>query len=226
GSNSLGNNTGQVLQPVIDGITEQTAFGNNVKVEMFERLSNGTLVPVGVDLNNPNQAFAFTDETSRFKIQVKAGYFQTDGSSDGPHTFVLRATDAAGVVGESVTINYTLNTKPVIQAQSVRLDPNGPLPADQGGSDSGLSFTDRITKVTNPSIDGSVLQVAPVPIQIFDVTNSANPVLVATGQTNAQGNFAIQIPNGVYRTDGSTDGPHTLRIVSPRQPVPSDPVDF
>jgi subtilisin-like proprotein convertase family protein len=222
----FGSTSGKVLQPVIDGLTEQSAFTNLVKIEMFERLPDGTLVNVGVDPNNPNQPFTFTDLVGRFKIQIKPGYLQADGTSDGRHTLVLRGTDAAGVVGEFATTTYNLDTTPFIHVESIRLDPNGPLPPSQGGSDSGLSFTDRITRVTNPILDGQVDQAAPVPIQLFDITDPNNPRLIGSGSTNALGAFSVQVFAGAYRADGSTDGTHIIRIFSPRQPTPSNSVQF
>jgi subtilisin-like proprotein convertase family protein len=213
----FGSNPGPVfgtislLTPVIDGMSEQSLFGNHVKIELFD-LSNGTPVPIGVDLNNPNQPYTFTDVNGRFEIQVEPGYLKADGSTDGLKTLGIRATDGAGVIGNMATFTFTLDTTPFIDPASVHLDANAPLPASQGGSDSGLSFTDHITYVTQPIIDGNVHQAAPVTVELFD---SANPsVVIGSGMTDQNGHFSIQINPGVYKTDGSTDGVHTINILA------------
>jgi subtilisin-like proprotein convertase family protein len=220
----------KVLQPVFDGISIPSAFGNKIKVEMFERLPDGTLVLVGVDLNNPAQAFTFTDEQGRFRLQLKAGYFKADGTTDGPHTFIFRASDAAGVVGSQVPFVVVLNTQPHI----VDLGPNGnyfsqtlPLPNqfgadDQGGSDSGLDRNDRVTKVIRPYIVGTVdFQAAPVLVQLLE-----GGKVIGQGMTDANGKFSIQVNDGVYKADGSTDGLHTIQIVAPHGTTPSNTVTF
>src|SRR5439155_9701546 len=158
GSNPFGNNTTSVLSAVIDGLSEPSSYGNHVRIKLYNRVRTGPGPTdfrdddVGVDINNPNQPFAYTDEQGRFQIQVKAGYFQTDGSSDGLKTLVVKAIDDAGSVGPPQIFTYTLNTTPSIQAVSIALDASRPALA--GGSDSGLiypfpgvagTFTDRIT---------------------------------------------------------------------------------
>ena len=47
----------------------------------------------------------------------------------------------------------------------------------------------------------------------IDLYDQANPtVLIGTGTTDANGNFQVQIFPGVYKSDGTTDGPHTILI--------------
>jgi subtilisin-like proprotein convertase family protein len=232
-------NNFSVLTPVLDGMSEQSAFNNTVKIELFDvtnGVANAVEIGVGIDANgnvltdssgNPIP-YALTDSTGRFKIMVQAGYFKADGSTDGVKTFAVRATDAAGAVGNFTFFTYTLNTTPFIHADRIRFDPNSPT--TPGGSDSGLllptpgalgTFTDQLTNIIQPFIqgfNGAVDQAAPVPIQIFDITNPKSPVLVGTGNTDASGNFDIQLNAGVYKSDGSTDGVHVLQIVSPHTP--------
>ena len=55
------------LQPLIDGMSEQSAFGNHVKIELLD--ANGNII--SVDPNTPSQPFTFTDETGRFKVRIE-----------------------------------------------------------------------------------------------------------------------------------------------------------
>jgi subtilisin-like proprotein convertase family protein len=235
-----------VITPVLDGMSEQSAFSNTVKIELFDvtnGLANPINIGVGVDANgniitdsSGNAVpYAFTDSTGRFRIEVGPGYFKADGSTDGPKVLAVRATDAAGTVGPLMLFNFTLNTTPIIIASSIHLDANAPLPANQGGSDSGLAlptpgafntFLDSFTNVTQPIIDGTVNQAAPTTVNIYDATNPSNLILIGSGMTDANGNFSIQVNAGIYKSDGSTDGIKTLQLVAPHIPTPSTTVVF
>jgi subtilisin-like proprotein convertase family protein len=213
-----GSVTGTTTQPVIDGVTELGAFGNKVKIQLYDQLANGTRVPIGVDVNNASQPFTYTDAQGRFQIQVKAGAF----SSDGLHTLVVTATDDAGVVSPVQSITYLINTTPIINAASIALDPT--RPGTPGGSDSGLTypfpgamgtFTDRITNVSAPWIAGTLSQAGPTLIQLYDVTNPANPRLIGSGMSNADGTFSVQVTPGSF----TTDGVKLINIVAVHQPT-------
>jgi subtilisin-like proprotein convertase family protein len=220
--------TTNVLQPVFDGMSELNAFGNTIKIQLFD-LTNGLVNPpeIGFDPANPGNNFVTTDSNGRFFIQVMSGYFKADGSTDGPKLVGLQATDGAGAVGPMVTFKWTLNTTPFIHdlpndPNSPHLDANGPLPASQGGSDSGLSFTDKITNVTQPIFDGLLDQSAPTL-----VTLTENGTIIGSGMTNANGTFSIQIQPGVYGPGGKfADGLQTISIVAPHGGLPSNTVIF
>ena len=95
----------------------QSAFGNLVRIDLLD-LS---------DPNNPKViGTGFTDATGHFSVQVSAGAFKADGSQDGCKVLGVRATDDAGVLGNTVTapvLTFTLDTTPLLDAASVKLDP-------------------------------------------------------------------------------------------------------
>jgi subtilisin-like proprotein convertase family protein len=177
-------NTTTQLQPLIDGMSEQSAFGNHVKIELLDSSGN----PVGADPNNPSQLFTFTDGNGRFSIRVITNVLFPDGSTDGPVTFFLRATDVTnsatqtGIVGEEAAVTFTLDTHPTVTA--VRLS---------AASDSGRSSTDGITNVTHPTIVGNVTDSGPITVNIYDITNGPSATPIATGTTDTSGNFSIPI---------------------------------
>jgi subtilisin-like proprotein convertase family protein len=228
--------TTNVLTPVIDGMSEQSAFNNTVKIQLFD-LTSGTPVLIGVDPNNSMNNFVLTDSTGRFKIQVAAGYFKPDGSTDGVKTLGIQPTDAAGVVGNMFKFTFTLDTTPVVHSTgptAPHFDTVSPLGANQGGSDSGLTvpvlgfqgtFADRLTRVTQPIVDGAISQAAPpVTVELID---EANPnTVIGSGQTDANGNYSIRVNPGVYKNDGTTDGPHVLDVIAVHIPRNSNVVEL
>lgn len=215
GSNPAQNNITSNLQVVIDGLSEPSSFGNHVKIKLYNRVRTGPGPndfrddDIGVDVNNANQPFAYTDEQGRFQVQVKAGAFQADGSSDGLKTLVVVAIDDAGSVGAPMLFTYTLNTTPTIQNAAIALDANRPALA--GGSDTGLlfpfpgvagTFTDRITNIADPYISGVLNQAGPTTVNLFDVTDPTHPRLIGSGLSNADGSFSVHVTPGSFTTDG------------------------
>lgn len=216
----IGSNSSPVsnsLQPVFDGMSELSAFSNTVTVRMYDLSDPTNPILIGISPTNAAQSFVTTDETGRFKIQLQAGYFQGDGSSDGKKIFGFQATDAAGAIGPMVSFTFTFNTTPTISSGTVKF---------AAGSDSGRSSTDKITNVIQPTIQGTVSQAVPVTVQVYDFTNPSSPVLIGQGVTDASGFFSIQIQAGVYKADGSTDGNKTWNIVAVHIPVNSAPITF
>jgi subtilisin-like proprotein convertase family protein len=219
--------TTNVLQPVFDGMSELSAFGNTVTIRLYD-LTNGTVNPpeVGFDSASGNP-FVTTDENGRFFIQVIPGYFKSDGSTDGAKLFGFQATDADGAIGPMETFSWTLNTTPFVvdipgDPRDAHLDASNPLPPAQGGSDSGQSFTDKITNVAQPIIDGVVEQAAPLQVQLLE-----NGQVIGSGMTDANGNFSIQVNPGVYGPGGMfPDGLQTIDIVAPHIPTNSNTAVF
>ena len=133
----------------------------------------------------------------QLKIQVMAGYFKADGSTDGPKVFGIQPTDAAGVVGNMFKFTFTLDTTPFVHntgPTAPHFDSTNPAGASNGGSDSGLTvpvpgylgtFTDKLTKVTQPVVDGAVSQAAPVTVDLVD---KATNTVIGSGITDANGN--------------------------------------
>jgi trimeric autotransporter adhesin len=78
-------------------------------------------------------------------FSATAPHFATDGSADGLHTVSVEQEDAAGNIGPSASLSFTLDT----------LAPAAPTLALQ--SDTGISGTDHIT--SNPALTYSALAV-------------------------------------------------------------------
>ncbi len=189
-----------VLQPVLEGFSQQSAFGNRVRIQLFDR----------TDPNNPRLiGTGQTNEIGKFSVQINAGVYTSDGSTDGVKVLGIQAVDDANVLGPMATFTFTLDTTPFIRADSVQLDPLQPPPS---GSDSGRSPTDRITNVIRPVLTGIIDQSAPVTVRILDITNPNSPQLIATGTSDASGRFAVQVNAGVYQANGSTDGNKILQV--------------
>jgi subtilisin-like proprotein convertase family protein len=194
------------VRPFIDGFSLRSTPGSAVRIDL-------------IDLDDPNQPVigsGFTDANGQFAVQVNAGVYPTDGSRDGVHHIGVRATDAAGTVGSAQTFTFTLNTAPVIIASTVGLSQTEPTTVQgvppRAGSDSGVSPTDRITNVTQPVFVGQVQQLAPVTVVVRDITNPANPIVIGTTMTDANGNFKVATPAGIYVPGGSSDGTKTIEV--------------
>ena len=206
-----------ILQPVFDGMSEQSAFGNQVTINLFDLTNPNSPQLIGVSTLDNTKFSVTTDQTGRFQIQVEPGYFKADGTTDGIKTFGFQVTDATGTIGPMTKFTFDLDTTPIIQPASVMF---------AAGSDSGRSATDKITNVIRPTIIGQVIQAAPETVQLIDVTNSANPVVIGTGTTTASGSFSIQVNAGVYKSNGTTDGAKTISVVALHVPNPSNSVLF
>lgn len=132
---SPSDNVTSVIQPVIEGLSEQSAFGQEVTIRLLDLTDPAFPVEIGVGQ---------TDASGRFAVQVIAGYFKSDGSTDGVKTIGVQATDQSGTKGNIAKLVFTLDTQ----------SPAAPSTPDlQAASDSGSSNTDNITTVTTPTFD-------------------------------------------------------------------------
>ena len=206
-----------ILQPVFDGMSEQSAFGNTVKVNLYDLTDPNNPQLIGVSTTNAAQNFVLTDQTGRFQIQVQSGYFKSDGTTDGIKTFGFQVIDSTDTVGPMTKFTFVLDTTPIVQVSSVQF---------AAGSDSGRSATDKITNVIRPTIIGQVIQAAPVTVQLIDVTNAGSPVVIGQATSTASGAFSIQVNSGVYKSNGTTDGSKVLSVVALHVPNNSNSVLF
>ena len=114
-----------ILQPYFNGISEQSAFGNIVTVNLYDLTAfqpsdykDGN-IPVGAPLIGTGT----TDARGFFSVQVNAGYFKADGSTDGLKTIGLQAVNQSSTIGNIATIQYRLDTTPeAAPAQPILLD--------------------------------------------------------------------------------------------------------
>jgi subtilisin-like proprotein convertase family protein len=154
GSDSgLFNNDGitNITDPVIDGLTEQSGvFGISVTVNIYDL----TPLTPGGPLQVPSAANLIgtgtPDAFGHFQVQVAPGHFLPGGVTDGVKTLGIQAVDQSGTAGNVATLSYTLLTVQPATPNAPTLSHTIPAP---GGSDSGISNTDNITNVTNPTFN-------------------------------------------------------------------------
>ena len=151
-----------VTNLVVEGLSEQSAFGNVVTIALFDA-SDPTVAPRPITLvPGTNQ----TDGTGRFSVQISPSYFTAfDPSnpnaptSDGPKKILVQATNGSGTTGNLAPLEFILDTTPPAAIVDGRTpapgspapDLNPPLvdrPDLAAASDSGFSDSDNITNVT------------------------------------------------------------------------------
>ena len=199
-SGTAGDNVTNVLQPVIDGQSEFSAFGTSVTVDLYDL----TPLAAGGPLQVPSPAnlvgTATTDASGNFQVQVEAGHFLPNGATDGVKTLGVQAVDQSGAVGNVATITYTLITV-APPAPAIELSPTLPAP---GGSDTGLSPTDNITGDNAP-----YLQLNGVPTTGIYTLYRDNKLIATVTHTAANplatNSIAIQDPGPV------PDGTHQYK---------------
>jgi hypothetical protein len=203
-----------VTQPVIDGLSEQTAFGNLVTVSLIDETNPTNPVVIGTGT---------TDSTGHFSIQVIPGYFKPDGSTDGVKMIAVQAVDQAGTRGNIATFQFTLDTTP----------PAAPgTPVLEAASDSGLSHSDDITNVTSPTFD--ITTVEPNTTVVYLLRDG-----VVVAQANAKTPFVAitdpgPVPDGVHlyqakQTDlagnaGPLSNALSVTVITTPPPRPATPV--
>ena len=151
GSDSGSSNTDgvtNVTSPYIDGLSEESAFGNVVTIQLFDD-SDPTkgLIPIPLDASVSNQ----TDSTGHFRVKIADGYFDAvNHTSDGPKKILVQATDQSGTKGNLAELDFILDTTPP-------LAPGGPINGQISGaapdllpsSDTGIYNNDDITSLTS-----------------------------------------------------------------------------
>jgi large repetitive protein len=162
GSDSGSSNTDKitnVTDPVITGLSEQSAFGNAVAITIMDDtnpaapfLVGGFNPTTGVGsssfLNTGNETNAF----GQFSIQLNYSNPSVPFAFDGLRTLQIFATDASGTKGNIATFQFTLVTRP----------PAAPgVPMLEAASDSGFSQSDNYTNDTAPFLDVPI----PAPIE-------------------------------------------------------------
>ncbi len=150
----------QTAQPLFDGLSEITAFGNATRITIVdETLGDATYGEVigGFDTSNvsgTNIAANWTDAFGNFSIPVNAGAFTTNGLK----TVELYATDNAGSVSNKITLQFTLNV-PNITPPTVPVTPTLELaPYDVTGAPGYTNIaTPNFIGVTSPNVTVGLL---------------------------------------------------------------------
>jgi hypothetical protein len=103
-----------ITTPVFEGLSEQSAFGNVVTINLYDLTAylptdyvDGN-IPVGAPLIGT----ATTDAYGKFAVQVNAGYFKNDGTTDGLKTVGMQAVNQSSTIGNIVTRQFRLDTTP------------------------------------------------------------------------------------------------------------------
>lgn len=156
----LGSDTGKFnndgitsqAQPVFSGLSEQSAFGNQVAISLVDVTDpKHPFFLGGYDSSKPTTDASFTntanqtDPFGKFNVQVNAGaYDAVNHTTDGVRTVAIFATDAAGTQGTPQYVTFTLLTKPPATPAA---------PVLETASDSGPSNMDGYTNNNKPTFD-------------------------------------------------------------------------
>lgn len=209
-----------VAQPYIDGNSEQTAFGNEVRITFYDLTnyaSTGVKTYIGGYDGTPNDptdtAANWTDSFGNFSIQINPNAFTTPGVK----TIGVQATDLSGTQGNIAEFEFLLKnaiTPPLNQP------PTAPTVFMLAASDS--SGGKLITNVAQPFIIGQTD--AGVTVTLYLSNNAVPPQIIggvlgsttssSTISTDTDGNsynFEIQFPNlgdGTYHVQTVATNAH------------------
>jgi len=181
-------------RPFLNGLSEQSAFGNNVRITLLDL----------TDPLNPRYIGGFdgtfgdasdvaanrTDAFGKFSVQVNTGAFTANGTK----TIGIQATDASGTKGNIATFSFQLQASDLGQ-------PNPPAPPTLA-----LLFADdsshgqNVTNVTQPHFVGTtdpnvtveLLDAGGVPIQLVDPGNPTGPGVFSVTSDPLTGAFSLQ----------------------------------
>ena len=126
--------------PYVDGLSEQTAFGNVAYITLYDMSDPAHPRYIGgfqgspTDPANLANTAIQTDSAGHFKVQI------TGALTDGVKTIGVQATNESGTKGNIATFQFTLDT----------VIPQKPfLPILLPVSDTGLESNDQITKLNS-----------------------------------------------------------------------------
>jgi subtilisin-like proprotein convertase family protein len=178
-----------VIQPVIDGFSLPSAFGNVVVVNLIDETDPKNPVLIGTGQ---------TDANGHFAIQVIPGYFKANGSTDGAKVIGVQAVDQAGTPGNVALFHFTLDTTPPVAPGTPVLSP---------ASDTGISNSDDNTSNNKPVFNISGVEQLAKLVLFRDgvAVNTIYDVGVGTS-FNLDGTFSIQDPGVV------PDGTHVYTV--------------
>ncbi len=190
--------------PFIDGLSEQTAFGNSVTINLFDHATDPNhLHPIGTGV---------TDANGHFKIQINAGTYTTSGLK----TIDIQATDQSGTRGNIASLTFNLELGAPIPPAGPKLDP---------GSDTGTTG-DNTTKDNNGPNPAPVLDVsgngagANVTLDRAPLAfSSQTPILVPD---NASITSTINVPVSALASPYETLSSLTLNLSPLNYPTPQN----
>jgi subtilisin-like proprotein convertase family protein len=191
-------NITNVLQPVIDGLSEQTAFGTTVTVNLLDLTPLFPGGPLRDAASAPVIGTATTDSAGHFQVQVIPGYFLPQ-VTDGVKTLGIQAVDQSGTKGNLALMVVTIDTTPPVTPNAPKLSATTPPPI---GSDSGVSQTDGITNIRNPSFDVTNAE----PTGILNLFRDNQIVATITRTIAGSSTVTLTDPGPV------TDGTHLYKV--------------
>jgi subtilisin-like proprotein convertase family protein len=180
-------------QPIINGFSEQTAFGNVVTINLYD-LTGGGKVLIGTGT---------TDPSGNFTIQVNQGAFTANGTK----TLGIQATDQSGTQGNMAQFQFVLQANNLGQPvpptpPTIRLDPT---------TDS--SHGQSITKDTTPQVLGTTDPKTDLALS-YSTDGGATWTVVAFGSqpvSDASGNISLAFPTAL------ADGTYQVKVTASNQ---------
>ncbi|MFI5458491.1 MAG: proprotein convertase P-domain-containing protein [Isosphaerales bacterium] len=218
-----------IAQPVIDGTSELTGFGNATRITIVDETpADATFgqVIAGFDPSNvtgTNVAANWTDAFGNFSLSINAGAF----TSNGLKTVEVYATDNAGSKGNKVTLQFTLQV-PGIAPPSPPVTPTLELaPYDVTGAPGYTNVAmPNLIGVTSPSSTVELLQANGSPFNPV-VTTTSDPVtgtftLTFPNPANQSGTFTVEAvaTNSIGSSGDSL--PVTFTIIISNPPAPGN----
>ncbi len=181
----------------ISGLSMTTGFGNATRITIYS-VTDGKVV-AGFDPANPtatNVAANWTDINGNFNIQIPQGAITTNGAK----VFQIRATDDTGSIGNTITLELTLDASD-LEPPNAPITPTLALnPADN----TGLVPADNFTNKPTPTFQGVTSKNASVRLY-YSTDGGATWLPGSTGVSSTAGTFAIPLTdsNGVPLPDGT-----------------------
>jgi subtilisin-like proprotein convertase family protein len=139
-----------VLDPVIDGVSEVTNYGNTVTINIYDQ-ANGDLIGTGTT----NAFGQFTTQILAQGTNPTGAYYDPSFLVDGLKTIGIQATDSAGAKGNVAIFTYNLKATPPANPTNFILT-----------NDSGRSSTDTITNQIPPTFSVSTTEPASTEVEL------------------------------------------------------------
>ena len=176
----------------------------------------------GVQTTDDTPTFAFSAEPgATFECRISLGVHPfapctspvTYGPlPEGTYTFAVRATDAAGNLGPTLTYTFTIDTVDPVPAPST--------PDLVASSDTGTSNTDNVTSDTTPTFTGTAPADTTVTILVDGVARGSGPApggtFTITSSTLAIGTRSVTaVASAPGGATSEPSGALTIQITSP-----------